>query len=222
MPSTLKKSQRVFTGIGLIGNFIERPLRVGDIVLNDDGQHLIWGNIEDVVNGFSLQGKTSVANKADLKYTSESSVSVVIGGSASAPVASGEIQLKFNAKNSAFVSLKQIETTSVKLGLIDAALKQYWAQQGFDKASKRNKYHFIAEVINAESGTVIFSQEKGNTVVLKGKNNTPLTSLAVVGSGQVEYVSNSKSTLEIISATPIQPLYSAVRYKGNGNFELVG
>ena len=66
----LKKSQKVFSNFKLIGNFIERPLKVGDIVLNDDGQHLIWGNIEDIVDGFSLTGKIEVSNRADLKSTS--------------------------------------------------------------------------------------------------------------------------------------------------------
>ncbi len=218
----LKRAQRILSGLGLMGNFIERPLRVGDIVLNDDGQHLIWGNIEDVVDGFSLQGKTVVANKADLKYTVESSVSVDIGGSVNSSVAKGEIGLTFGAKNSGFVSLKQIQRTSVKLALIDDKLKEYWKKKGFNKPLNRVKYHFIAEVIDAESGTVIFSQERNNKVVITGKNNTPLTSISVVGEGRVEYVSNSKSTLEIISETKIQPLYTAVRYKMDGSFEIVG
>jgi len=220
--TAIKRSQKILSGLGLIGNFVERPLKVGDIVLNDDGQHLIWGNIEDVVDGFTLEGKIVTANKADLKYTSESNIDVTIGGTANTTVAQGEIQLKFNAKNSAFVSLKQIQHSAVKLALIDAELKEYWERKGFDKLVNRHKYHFISAVIEAESGTVIFSQDKGNTVVIKGKNNIPLTSVAVVGSGQVEYVSNSKSTLEIISETKIMPLYIAVRYKQNGNFEIVG
>lgn len=220
--SAIKRSQKILSGLGLIGNFIERPLKVGDIVLNDDGQHLIWGNIEDVIDGFSLEGKIVVANKADLKYTSESNIDVAIGGIANTTVAQGEIQLKFNSKNSAFISLKQIKHSAVKLALIDTELKDYWERKGFNKLINRHKYHFISDVIEAESGTVIFSQDKGNTVVIKGKNNIPLTSVAVVGSGQVEYVSNSKSTLEIISETPIMPLYTAVRYKLNGNFEIVG
>ncbi len=221
MPA-LKRTQKVFAGLNLIGNFIERPIRVGDIVLNDDGQHLIWGNIEDVVDGFSLQGKTTVSNKADLKFTSESNIEVKIGGSASAPVAQGEIELKFNGKNTAFVSLKQITRTSVKLALINDALSAYWEEKGFNKLMHRNKYHFISEVIEAESGTVIFSAERGNTVVIKGKNNIPLSSIGAVGDGKVEYVSNAKSTLEIISETKIQPLYTAVKYKANGDFEMIG
>lgn len=218
----LKKSQRVFAEIKLIGNFIERPLKVGDIVLNDDGQHLIWGNIEDVIDGFSLEGKITESNQADLKYTTESDIDVTIGGSANSPVAEGEIELKFNKKKSAFVSLKQIKRFALKLALVDTELKQYWSQKGFDRARNRNKYHLIAEVIEAESGTIIYSHERANKVVITGKNNVPLTSIAAVGNGNVEYVSNSKSTLEIISETKIQPLYTAIRYRGNGNFEIIG
>ncbi len=218
----LKRNQRILSGLGLIGNFIERPLRVGDIVLNDDGQHLIWGNIEDVVDGFSLDGKTVTTNKADLKYTTESSIQVTIGGTGTAPIGQGEIGLKFNAKNSAFISLKQIQTTAVKLALVDEELKQYWKTKGFDKLLNRHKYHFISSVITAESGTMIFSEDRNNSVVLKGKNNIPLSSIGVLGTGQVEYVSNSKSTLEIISERTIQPLFTALRYRNNGNFEIVG
>jgi hypothetical protein len=220
--AALLKTQRVFSKLRLIGNFMQRPLKIGDIVINDDGQHLIWGNIEDVIDGFSLDGKTETSNASDLKYTSESNIQVTIGGSGTSSVANGEIQLKFNEKNSAFISLKSITRTSVKLGLVDTELKKYWADKGFNKAGNRNKYHFIAEIINAGSGTVIFSEEKANTVVIKGKNNVPLTSISIVGEGKVEYVSNSKSTLEIISETPIQPLYTAVRYKANGKFEIIG
>jgi len=218
----LKKSQKVLSGLGLCGNFIERPLRVGDIVVNDDGQHLIWGNIEDVIDGFSLDGKIEVSNHADLKYTSESKIDVKIGGTADTIAAEGEIELKFNNGNSAFVCLKQIRRTAVKLALVDNELKAYWHQKGFDKMNNIKKYNFISEVIDAESGIVIFSQERSNTVVIKAKNNVPLSSLAVVANGNVEFVSNTKSTLEIISETPIQPLYTALRYKVNGNFEIVG
>jgi hypothetical protein len=219
--SALNKTQKVFSRLKLIGNFIERPLKVGDIVLNDSGQHLIWGNVEDVIDGFSMQGKTAISNSSDLKFTSESNVELTFGGSANTPIATGEVLLKFNSRNSAFISLKEIKRESVKLGLIDVHLKQYWKNKGFDKPGNRNKYHFIAEVISAESGVVIFSQERNNSVVLKGKNDLPLTSIGVIGSGRVEYVSNSKSTLEIISETSIQPLYMAVRYLSNGRFSIV-
>lgn len=219
---TLKKSQRVFSSIKLNGNFIERPLKVGDIVFDDDGQHLIWGNVEDVIDGFSLKDKTTISNRADLKFTSESNVSIKFGAAGSVQLGSAEAELKFNSKNSAFVSLKQIQTTSIKLALINDALSEYWEQKGFDKGKNKLKYQFISEVISAQSGTVIFSQDKNNTVVLKAKNNTPLTSVGIIGNGAVEYVSNSKSTLEIISETPIQPLYMALRYRSNGNFEIAG
>lgn len=215
---SIKKSQKILSGLNLIGNFIERPLKVGDIVLNDDGQHNLWGNIADLVPGFSLEGKLSVSNPVDVEYTSESGVSVDLSGAAAA----GELTLNFGMKNSAFVSLKQVVRTTVPLGLVDAVLKQYWKEKNFDSLLNRKKYHFISEVLSAQSGTVIYSEDKDNKVKLKGKNNTPLSSLALTAEGNVEYVSTSKATLNIISATPINPLYSAVRFRGNGNFEVVG
>lgn len=218
----LKRSQRVLSGLKLIGNFVERPIKVGDIVLNDDGQHLIWGNIEDVIDGFSLSGKTVETLKSNLKYTSESGVDVKLGGEGTAGVAKGDLQLSFKSRNSAFVSLKGIRRVSVKLALIEAQLRQYWNDKGFDRPGNRRKYHFIAEMVEAASGTVIFSQEKGNTVVLSGRGNVSLKSISDVASGRVEYVSNTKSTLEIFSENSFQPLYTAVRFKADGSFEIVG
>lgn len=218
----LLKKQRILSGLNLIGNFLERPLKVGDIVINDDGQHLIWGNIEDVIDGFSISGKTVTSNKSDVKYTTESNIIVTMGGAANSSVASGQVQLQFNKTNSAFVVLKQCSTISIKLGLINDKLSEYWKQKGFDKMTNRIKYHFINSILNAESGVVIFSEERNNKVVLTGTSSTPISSIGIIGKGDVEYVSNSKSTLEIISNSPIQPLYSAVRYKANGNFEVVG
>jgi hypothetical protein len=200
----LKRSQRVLSGLKLIGNFVERPLKLGDILLNDDGQHLIWGNIEDVIDGFSLAGKTVETRKAD------------------SGVAKGDIHLSFRVRNSAFVALKGIRRVSVKLALIEEQLRQYWNEKGFDKPGNRRKYHFIAEMVEAVSGTVIFSQERGNTIVLSGRGDTLLKSVSDAGNGRVEYVSNTKSTLEIISENPFQPLYTAVRFKADGSFEIVG
>ena len=218
----LKRSQRVLSGLKLIGNFVERPIKVGDIVLNDDGQHLIWGNIEDVIDGFSLSGKTVETLTSNLKYTTESGVDVTLGGEGSSGVAKGDLQLSFKSRNSAFVSLKGVRRISVKLALIEAQLRKYWNEKGFDKPGNRRKYHFIAEMMEAASGTVIFSQDKGNTVVLSGRGHTLLKSVSDVGNGRVEYVSNTRSTLEIISENPFQPLYTALRFKADGNFEIVG
>lgn len=218
----LQRTQRTLSGLKLMGNFVERPIRVGDIVLNDEGQHLIWGNIEDVIDGFSLAGKTVETRKADLKYSAESGVEVQLGGGVGTGVAAGDIQLTFRSKNSAFVSLKGVRRISVKLALIETQLRRYWNEKGLDRPLNRSKYHFIAEVVEAASGTVIFSQDKGNRVVLSGKNNASLASLADVGRGKIEFVSNTKSTLEVISENPFQPLYTAVRLKANGQFDLVG
>jgi len=218
----LKRSQRVLSGLKLIGNFVERPLKVGDIVLNDDGQHLIWGNIEDVIDGFSLSGKTIDTRKANLKYSSESGVDVKIGGAAESGIAKGDIQLTFQARNSALVSLKGTRRISVKLALIENQLRNYWTEKGFDKPGNRRKYHFIAEMVEAASGTVIFSQAKDNKVVLSGRGDTLLSSLEDLGSGKVECIHQARSTLEIISENPFQPLYTAVRFKAGGHFEIVG
>lgn len=219
--AALKKSQRILRSHGLIVNFLFQPLKIGDIVQADDGRYIIVGNIEKMIPGFSLEGKVRASNQSEFKLTQESNITVSVGGTADSSVAAGEIELKFNSKNSAFVVLKGATRKTIPTSLIEEELKNLWKSKGYDQPGKRNRFHFINEIIEAESGTIIFSQEKANIVTITGKNNTPLTSVSVVGEGKVEYVTNRKATLEIISEKPIKPIFSALRIKSNGLFETV-
>ncbi len=221
MPA-LKKLNHIFAGVKFIGNFMNRPIELGQIVQWSDGQHLIMGNLADFVPGFTWTGKIEKSTSAFFKLTQESTVDVALGGQANAPVGKAEVELKFGAKNSAFVALNDVESTAIKLGLVQDDLNALWHERRWDRANNRNKFFLVSEVMTAASGTVVYSAERKNTVVLKAENDAPVTSLKALGSGRFEYVSNTKSTLEIISPMAITPLYRAVSLRSNGLFDLVG
>lgn len=220
--SALKKSQRILRSQSLIINFLSKPIRIGDIVQFDDGQHIIVGNIEEMIPDFSLDDtKIRKSESAEFKIAEEANVSLTIGANVNTPVAEGEIELKFGSKNSAFVLLKSIKRVTIPTNKVEEQLKELWKNKGYDQPNKRNKFFFINEVFESESGTIIFSQDKGNKVTITGKNNTPISSVSVLGEGKVEFVTNTKGTLEIISEKPMKPLFSALKIKGNGMFEIV-
>lgn len=218
---TLKKVNQVFAGVKYIGNFLNRPLEIGDIVQWDDGQHLPMGNMSDLIPGFKWDGKLQTSSASFFKLTQESNVQVTLGGQGNADLGKAEVELSFGAKNSAFVALNDVTSTSIKLAMVEADMKALWAERKWDRPGKRNKFYVVSEVKRSESGTMIFSQERNNKVVLKAENNTPVTSLQALGSGKFEYVSNSKATLEVISPNPSSCLYRCVYLKSNGLFELV-
>jgi len=219
--TALRKSQRIFSSIGYIGNFLNTGVKVGDIYQLEDKQFILLANITDLAPELKLdETKLSVGTKGNISYTKESNVEVKFKGDASAPqLAKGEVELNFKSKSSAFVSLKDTITTEIKMELIREVLKKVWT----DKKYKKNGRHvLIAQTVEAASGTVIYSEEKGNKVVLKATVDEAITSVAKIGGGQVEFVSNSKATLEMISTVSFTPLFKALYLKGNGNFEMVG
>lgn len=218
--SALQKSQRVFSGIGYVGNFLNTGVKVGDIYQLDDRQFILLANITDLASELKLDtSKLSVGTMGNLKYTKESNVEVKFNGDASAPnLVKGEIQLNFKSRNSAFISLKDTVTTEIKMELIRESLKQVW----LDKKYKKNGRHvLVSQIVEAASGTVIFSQERNNKVVLKATADEAITSIAKMGTGQLEFVLNTKATLESISTIPYTPLFKALYLKTNGNFEML-
>jgi hypothetical protein len=219
--SALRKSQRIFSGVGYFGNFLNTGLQVGDIYQMDDRQFIPLANIADLDPAIVLDSsKLSVGTRSNLSYTRESYVEIKFKGDASAPhLAKGEVELNFKRKNSAFVSLKDTETTAIRMELIRQALVRVWNERGY----KNNGRHVLVfETVRAASGTIIYSEEKNNKVILKAKADEAVTSVVKLGSGEFEYVTNAKATLELISTVSYTPMFKALYIKRNGNFEILG
>lgn len=218
--SALRKSQRILSSLGYLGNFLNTGLKVGDIYQMDDKQFLLLANITELTPSLQLDAKKlQVGTKGSLKYTHESNIEVKFKGDASANLGKGEVELNFKRKNSAFVSLNDTVTTAVRMELIRDALTQVWK----DKKYKNNGRHIMVfQTVEASSGTVVYSQERNNKVVLAATTGESVTSVAKIGSGKFEFVTNSKATLESISTVKYTPLFKALFIKNNGNFEIVG
>lgn len=215
----LHKTEKFISGTGFFANIVNKPFELGMVLYRDDQKFNIWGKLEDLIPGFSLTNKFSSTSNANLNFNTQSSIEVNVGTSASSNPIKGEVQIKFTKMRTGFIVLKNVVTQSLNLGLIENEVKELWAERGFDKAGNRRKYVVITSLLKAETGSIIYSEEKNNTVILKANNNIPLSSLNVVAEANVEYITNTKATLELFSTNPFSPLFSAHRLRANGRFE---
>lgn len=218
MPS-IKKGQKLFKGIDYIGNFLGEPIALGNIYRCDDRSFVLLANVADLISDLSLSEITVTSKKQNITYTKESNISVKIGAEGNTTVGKGEIELNFTRKNSAFVALKDVTVSQLKLQLLEEKLQAVWKKKKY----RTNGHHIVVnQVMDAQSGTVIFSEERNNKVVLKASADEKLTSVVKAGSGNVEFVTNTKATLEIISTQPILPMFKAFFYNRKGEIEVVG
>jgi len=217
--AAIKRGQKLFKGIDYIGNFLGEPIALGNIYRCDDKSFVLLANIADLIPDLSLSEITTTGSKQNVTYAKESNVDVKVGAQADATVAKRELELNFTRKNSAFVALKDVTVSQLKLQLIEDQVKEVWTKKKY----KNNGGHILVfQVMEAQSGTVIFSEEKNNKVILKGSADEKLTSVIKAGSGNVEFVTNTKATLEIISPQPILPMFKAFYYNRKGEIEVVG
>lgn len=219
--ASLIRSQRILAQIGYFGNFLNAAVNVGDLYQLDDRQFIPLGNIASLSPALALgAGNTVTGTKANLSFTQESNVSVMFKRDAGAPLLSkDEVELRFSKRHSAFVSLREAVITQLQLEPIKEPLNALWKEKGF----KRNGRHVLVfETVRAGSGTIIYSQDAGNKVVLRATTQEALTSVTKIGGGAVEFVTNTKATLETISTEPFVALFKALYLKANGRFEILG
>jgi hypothetical protein len=218
MPS-IRRGQKLFKGIDYLGNFLAEPIELGNIYQCDDHSFVLLANIKDVIPDLDLKAITSTGNKQNVSYAKESNVNVKIGASGDTTAGKGEIELNFTAKDSAFVSLKDVIVSQLKITPIQQQLKAMWSEQGY---KKNGEIMIVNQTMQAASGTVIFSHERNNKVVLKGTMDEKLTSVVKAASGNVEFVTNTKATLDIISPGSMLPMFKAFFYNRRGEIEVKG
>jgi hypothetical protein len=215
--AAIKRSQKIFRGIDYIGNFLAEPIALCNVYRCDARSFVLLANLQDFVD-ISLDQHIVQGTKQNVSFTKESSVSVKAGVGGDVHAGRGELELNFQRKNSAFVSLKNVVVSQVKLGLLSDTIGELW---------KRKKYRtngsviIVNQILEAESGTVIFSQERNNRVVLRATTSESLSSVGKTASGNVEFVTNSKATLEIISPEPMLPMFKAFYLDNKGRIQVV-
>jgi hypothetical protein len=214
------KVNKVLPGHKFVANFLDAPVRIGMVYRMDDKQFIPALHFNDVFPKIKLKKFTDSGSPGSIQFSEAKEVSISFGGSGATGLGRSEIKLAFKRKRSVAGVIKDAIVDSLRFQNVIEELRQLWSDKAFDKFAR--EYIFVYEVVHAASGTLVYSEESRNQVVLKHTLDEPVTSLAALGSGDFEFVSNSKRTLEIIRNTAHKPLFKAFLLRRNGEPEILG
>jgi hypothetical protein len=216
----MKTMNKVLMGHKYVANFLDAPVRIGMIYRMDDDQFIPAIHFNDDHPAVSLQPLTDSGTKGSIKFSESKDVTISFGGSASTGIGKSEVKLSFKKKRSVAGVISDAVIDSVRFGKVLPQLKATWTDRGYIKYLK--DYIFVYQVVNAASGTLIYSEDSKNEVVLKHTLNEAVGKLGDLGSGNFEYVSNTKRTLELIRNVAHKPLFKAFAFRKDWEPEHLG
>jgi hypothetical protein len=211
---------RVLNGQQYVANLLDQPVSIGTVFRVDDDQAVLASHISDFDEKVNVRKYVSTGSKGTLKFSESKDVTVRFGGSATTELGESELSLKFTRARSAAGALGDVFVDSLRYDPLLETFQKIWKARKYDKYLR--EYYLVFETVTAGSGTLIFSEQKNNEVVLKHKMGSKVTSMADLASGQFEYVSNTKRTLESIRNVAHTPLFKAFRFKSNWEPEVLG
>ncbi len=214
---------KVIRGTGHLGRFLGGPVKLGHVYRKDGNDLNYYESIMDDL--LALHDRKRIPKNwvtsgppKDIKFIRESGVDVNIGASGSGGPGSGSAKLSFSRNNTAFISLRNAVYNTLAIGEIQQEIRSIWEKKGYDKNPRR--FVLVTEVIRAESGTVIFSMRKNNSIEITAKSpDVPLVDIEPALEGNIAIASSKSAYLEVISRKPFEPLFGAVRVKKNGQFK---
>jgi hypothetical protein len=207
---------KVLSGKQYIANFLDEPIRIGTIFRMDDAQFVIALQFDQAFPDIRLAKYIETGSAGTLKFSERRDVTIAFGASSG----SSEVSLQFKRARSAAGAFAGARVAAVSYMSILPQLKKLWTDNGLVKY--RREYFFVFQTITAASGTFIYSEERNNDVVLSHTLGDKVTKFADLASGNFEYVSNTKRTLEIIRTTRHRPLFKAFRLRSNWEPEILG
>lgn len=214
------KMNKVLPGHKYIANFLDAPVRLGTVYKMDHKQFVYAMHFNDAYPDVDLSKWIEQGSPGDIKFTDSTKVSVMLGGKAQSKLGKTQVGLKIKKAKTVAGVLRDAVVQTIGIENVKEMLWNLWRDRGFDQFI--SDYIFVYDQVVAASGTLIYSEESNNEIVLTHTRDEKVTTEAMLGSGEFEYVSNSKPTLEIIRNVAHKPLFKAVRFKKNGQTVVVG
>jgi hypothetical protein len=208
----MQRMNKVLSGEQYIANFLDEPIRVGTIFRMDDAQFVIALQFDQAFPDIRLGKYIETGSAGTLKFSEQRDVAIMLG----AP----EVSLKFKRARSAAGAFAGARVEALSYLPILPQLKRLWTDNGLVKY--RREYFFVFQTVTAASGTFVYSEDRNNDVVLKHVLGEKVSKIADLASGNFEYVSNTKRTLEIIRTTRHRPLFKAFRLRSDWEPEVLG
>lgn len=216
----MSRTIKALPGYKYVANFADEPVRLGMIYRMDDEQFIPALHLNDAFPGIDLSRFVSTGAPGQMKFSRASDVAITLGGSATSKIGKSEIKLSFKRSKSVVGVLNDAITESLGYENVLPQLKELWTERGYTKFAK--DYVFVFQVVTAASGTMVYSLESKNEVVLAHALGAPVKSVGELGSGQFEYVSNTKRTLEVIRQVAHRPLFKAFWFRKGFVPEILG
>ena len=214
------KMNKILGGHKYVANFLDAPIRIGMVFRMDEEQFIPAMHFNDAFPGIDLAKWIEAGTKGMLKFAEAKDVTISFGASAASGIGKSEVKFKFQRSKSVAGAIRDAAVENLRYGNVVKQLQQMWNDQGYVKFLK--EYIFVYEIVTAASGSLIYSEDSKNEVVLKHTLDEKVTKLADLGSGNFEYVSNTKRTLEIIRPVVHKPLFKAFAFKKDWEPDILG
>jgi hypothetical protein len=214
------KMNKILLGHKYVANFLDSPLKLGMIFRMDDKQFIPALHFNDEFPKIDLGTVSSSGTKGMIKFSEAKNVEISFGGNASTNIGKSEVKMKFLRKHSIAGVIRDATIENIRYQPILSQLKEIWTKHDFINYLK--EFIFIFDIVSASSGTLIYSEESNNEIILAQKANESISKIADLGSGNFEYVSNSKRTLEIIRTESHKPLFKTFYFDKNWKPEILG
>jgi hypothetical protein len=216
----MQRMNKILMGEQYVANFLDEPIRVGTIFRMDDAQFVIALQLDQAFPAINLAKHIDRGSPGTLKFSEQRNVAIEFGASATTSAGQSEVSMKFKRARSAAGAFAGARVEAVSYMSILPELKKLWTDNGLVKY--RREYFFVFQTVTAASGTFIYSEDRNNEVVLKHTLGEKVSKVADLASGNFEYVSNTKRTLEIIRTTRHRPLFKAFRLRSDWEPEVLG
>ena len=217
---SLRKINKAFKSLGFIGNFLNTDVKVGNIYRIDDGVFHLVTSLKTHAPDLDIEKLINTGPNNKLKLTKEAGVEIKLGTEAESGIGESQVEILFEKKNSWVVALDQAKVMEIPEEDIIDACRRIWEEQDYQRQPMR--YVVITALVEAASGTVIYSEDRKNRVVLSQELGNNVIKALDLASGEFSFSINTKETLEIITTEQHVPLFKAMRLKNNGSFELFG
>jgi hypothetical protein len=216
----MSQERRLFRDLSLVGNFTDESVKLGNIYRMDDSDFVLAANVMDLDPTIDISAITDAGKPADRIMQSANSVVINTKAKATSPIGDDELEVLFKKADSGFIYMKNAITYTIKYELVKEKIFKIWKDKGWIKTPM--KYCFCNQVIEGESGSVLISTEANNRVVLQHTPKTPASSAGTLVDGKFDIQVNTKRTNEIFSQNSFVPVFQALRFRVNGEIEIIG
>lgn len=196
----------------MYANFMNENIQLGNIYSVDEREFQLLDNIGSYANFNLHEEKHSVKSKPQDMFSTETSFKQIdANAGAGTPTLRADVSIEFSKKASSFFAIKDAVTQTLKINTVKKAYLEYLKEHKLLFA--RKEVVIINVMVEAQSGLVLFSEEKGTNVLLSASNDSPLTPKALLAKGNIEITTGKSKVFHMNQPNIFQPFFNALWWR---------